>query len=88
MKKNILLIHPKDNVAVAIGEIKAGELLMGIEHKELKALTDIPPSHKVALEDIPAQGKIIKYGESVGLALKPIQAGEWVHTHNMKGEGE
>lgn len=88
MKRNVLLIHPKDNVAVAVGEIKAGEPLVGLENITLKALTDVPASHKIALVDIPLQGKIIKYGESVGLATQPIRAGEWVHTHNMKGEGE
>lgn len=88
IKRNVLVINPKDNVAVAIGWIKAGEQLMYGGNKELKALTDVPPSHKVAIEDIPLHGGIIKYGETIGLATQPIHAGEWVHIHNMKGKGE
>lgn len=83
MQKNIVIIHPKDNVGVALREIKAGEIIIGAEGKSLAAKSDIPPSHKVALDAIPEGGAVIKYGEPVGNAKGAIQPGEWVHTHNV-----
>ena len=45
---------------------------------------DIPAGHKIALTDIRAGEKIIKYGNPIGRATCAIQAGEWVHSHNLK----
>src|SRR5690606_1745473 len=39
----------------------------------------IPQAHKVALIDIPAGGKVLRYGVVIGRALYPIAAGSWVH---------
>jgi len=87
MKINAILINPRDNVAVATAAIKAGEAIVGVPGRELTAREDIRPNHKVALADIPAGRRVIKYGESIGVASHTIQAGEWVHTHNLKGRG-
>jgi len=85
MKPNVIVIGPTDNVAVALNEIKAGEPIVGIG-RELRANTFIPPSHKVAIVEIPENSRVIKYGESIGLAKQRIKPGDWVHTHNIKGE--
>ena len=45
---------------------------------------DIPAGHKIALTDIQAGEKIIKYGNPIGRATCAIRAGEWVHSHNLK----
>lgn len=83
---NVVVINPKDNVAVAVRAIPAGEAIVGAEGRELLAREDIRQNHKVALAAIPAGGRILKYGESIGVASKKIEAGEWVHTHNLTGE--
>ena len=44
----------------------------------------IPAGHKYALRDIAKDTYVIKYGEIIGRATQDIQAGEWVHTHNVK----
>jgi altronate hydrolase len=85
-KINLVVINLKDNVAVALVEIKAGEPLVGVEGKELTAKEDIRRNHKVALAEIPAGGRIIKYGESIGAASRAIEPGQWVHTHNLTSE--
>jgi altronate hydrolase len=85
-KVNVMVINLKDNVAVALVEIKAGEPLVGVAGKELTAKEDIRRNHKVALAEIPAGGRIIKYGESIGAASRAIEPGQWVHTHNLKSE--
>ena len=86
MKINAILINPKDNVAVVTAEVKAGEEIVGVPGRELKAREDIRKNHKVALVEIRAGERVVKYGESIGVASKTIQAGEWVHTHNLKLE--
>jgi altronate hydrolase len=43
----------------------------------------IPAGHKIALRDIAAGERIIKYGLPIGVALVPISRGGHVHTHNL-----
>jgi len=84
MKQNVIQIHPKDNVAVAVAEIREGEVLVGISPAGMRAVTTIPRHHKVALHDIKAESPVIRYGEKIAAAASLIGAGEWVHTHNTK----
>ena len=86
MQANAVLINSRDNVAVAIREVKAGVPLSGIPGVEVKADEDIMRNHKVALAKIEENAPVIKYGEAIGLASKPIRPGEWVHTHNLKSK--
>ena len=61
-------INPRDNVAVALEDLSP----------------EIRAGHKIALTGIRAGENIIKYGMPIGRATRDIQAGEHVHTHNMK----
>ena len=45
---------------------------------------DVPAGHKLALGDIRAGEKIVKYGFPIGVATRDIKKGEWVHTHNVR----
>lgn len=75
---SLIIINEKDNVAVALHEIKKNE-----EHDGVIFLNDIPFGHKVALKDIAKGENIIKYGFPIGCAKNDIKAGEHVHTHNL-----
>jgi altronate dehydratase len=86
MKENALLIHPRDNVAVALRTLKAEEQVMGTGLELFLVLDEIPASHKIALRDIPAGEEIIKYGETVAVSTRSIRKGEWVHTHNLESK--
>ena len=86
METNAVLVNPKDNIAVAIKEIKAGETITGIGDLELKANEDIMRNHKVAIAEVAENEPVFKYGERIGFASKPIRAGDWVHSHNLKWE--
>ncbi len=81
----LIHINPLDNVAVALHPVAEGTVFNGVT-----AAMDIPQGHKMALKDFVENDQVIKYGFSIGHATAPIQAGEWVHTHNMKTnlEGE
>jgi len=84
------LIHEdKDNVGVAVVDIKAkstvnGRSLHGDVKPRLKSLMDIPLGHKIALQDFKAGDTIIKYGQDIGKVVANIKKGEHVHVHNVK----
>jgi altronate hydrolase len=85
---DISKIHAKDNVAVAVRPLAAGEKL-SVAGQNLTVREAVPAGHKIALTDIAAGDKVIKYGFPIGLAVKRIGTGGWVHTHNVKtGLGE
>src|SRR5690606_15306663 len=44
----------------------------------------IARGHKVALVDIEPGERILKYGQSIGVASTRIRAGSHVHTHNVR----
>lgn len=75
---DFIKIHPSDNVAVALHPIAAGTVFEDVTAKQ-----NIPQGHKMALAALPNNAPILKYGFSIGHATDVIQAGEWVHTHNM-----
>ena len=76
-------INELDNVAVALENVAAGEIL-STGAGEFKALTDVPAGHKIALEPIRSGEKIIKYGNAIGVATCDIEKGCHVHTQNIK----
>ncbi len=86
MKDNILIIHPRDNVAVALKKLEIGEMAVAKEIEGFPALEEIPASHKIALRDISQGEEIIKYGETVAVSTRNIKKGEWVHTHNLESK--
>ena len=76
-----------DNVVVALRAISAGECIstevQGVV-REVVALEEIPQGHKMAIQDIPEGGGVIKYGYAIGSVIRSVRAGEWIHTHNLK----
>lgn len=86
--KRAVIMHPRDNVATVVEEIKAGEdvaVPLAGTSLTLTAAETIPFGFKLALQDIP-QGDIIrKYGETIGRASTSIAKGTMVHIHNLEG---
>lgn len=87
MKPNAIIIHPDDNVAVALVDIPEGSPVRVSNGHEFQSLEDIPFSHKVAVRDIPSGSAVRKYGEAIGCAGQDIRQGGWIHTYNLKIEG-
>ena len=86
-----LLVHEaKDTVGVVVVEgLKAGtDMLCVVTHDNssfnLKAASDVPIGHKIALVDIKAGDTVWKYGQDIGKAIADIRKGEHVHVHNVK----
>jgi len=86
--KCALIMHPLDNVATALAEIRAGEEvgipLLGTA-LTIHATETIPFGFKISLQEIPEGGTIRKYGETIGKASVSIARGAMVHIHNLEG---
>ena len=76
-------IHPDDNVAVALEDLRKGETLT-LDSVSVTAIEDIARGHKIALRDIKEGEPVVKYGNPIGLARADIPAGAWAHVHNVR----
>jgi altronate hydrolase len=74
-----LRIDPKDDVAVALAPLQAGDPLPG----GIRAAEPIPAGHKAALRAVARGEDVRKYGWPIGVATADIAPGAWVHTHNL-----
>ncbi len=80
MDRNVrhIRLHPQDNVVIALAALPPGENVCDVVTRE-----EIPRGHKMALAPIPAGGKVIRYGQTIGQASCDIAAGTHVHSHNL-----
>lgn len=82
MLHQVLKIHPKDNVLVALTDLKGG----GSVHFQGNHITlthDVQAKHKFAEADLAPEQEIYMYGIIVGKALYPIRKGEVLTTQNV-----
>lgn len=89
MKHGILLHEPRDDVGVAVTDLKKGTKIgaLTLEGKSVgnvQLLENVPLGHKVAMRALALDKTVIKYGRPVGRAIEPIARGAHVHTHNVK----
>jgi altronate hydrolase len=72
-------LHERDNLVVAVDSIAPGSLVHGVAARDR-----VPKGHKMAVTTI-AQGEpVLKFGQIIGFASKPVQPGEWLHEHNVE----
>jgi (2R)-sulfolactate sulfo-lyase subunit alpha len=89
LSHKFLVHHIGDLVGVAIEEIAAGEEVKGVFLEDdstilIKSNDYIPLGHKIALEDITEDSKVIEYRVPIGITTEEIRKGSYVHTHNLK----
>jgi len=87
--KKAILIDERDNVATVTSDVLEGETveILSAEGRTVttpKTVDAISFGHKIAMRDFDIGARVVKYGETIGLASKPIKTGEWVHTHNVE----
>lgn len=85
MNKKALLLHTKDNCAVALMDIQKGDSV-AYDGGEIVATADIALGHKVSIADIPEGGKVFKYGAIIGSATVAIARGDHIHTQNLASD--
>ena len=69
-------VHPADNVAIVVnsGGLPAGTVF----DDGLTLIEHVPQGHKVALVDLALDAPILRYGETIGYAVKAIPRGSWI----------
>lgn len=69
-------VHDTDNVAIVVN---SGGLPAGTVFDDGLTLREhVPQGHKVALVDLAQDAPILRYGEVIGYAEKPIARGAWI----------
>lgn len=76
-------IAPQDDVAVALEPLPAGSTVP-IDDLSIVLRDAIPAGHKFALHAIAQDEPVRRYRAPIGLATRPIAAGEHVHVHNLR----
>jgi len=83
MQSRVLQIDPRDDVVIALANLKKGETLEVNGHAYTLA-TDVPAKHKFAAKDFAPGDPVHMYGVMVGRAFAPIRRGEAVTVHNLR----
>jgi altronate hydrolase len=82
MASPVLKLDPRDNVLVALQNLRQGERFNFAEQTYVLT-TDVHAKHKLATENLDAGSDLIMYGVLVGKARQPIQRGEALTTRNV-----
>lgn len=87
MLKKLIKVNASDNVAVALVNLTAGEVIP-FEGQDIKVLSDTKSKHKIALETFESGARIIMYGVLVGSANGIIEKGDVLTTENVKHQSD
>ncbi|HTU44150.1 MAG TPA: altronate dehydratase family protein [Bryobacteraceae bacterium] len=81
-ENSVILLHPRDNVAVARVRLDSGQQ---VEAGGVTVLTRtaVPAGHKVALHAVAPGEAVYRYGNIIGFATRAIEPGDHVHVHNL-----
>lgn len=87
--KQTLMLKPQDTVAVALENIEEGSVIRVTCQGTSKTVVlkdNINFGHKFAVVSMKEGDNIVKYGETIGAAIRDINEGEHVHVHNLEGK--
>jgi len=84
-ENSAIQLHPSDNIAIARVPLVAGHVVR-VGGREITLRDAIAAGHKLALFDIAAGERVMRYGCDMGRASRAIAAGEHVHTQNVAYE--
>jgi altronate hydrolase len=83
VKKNVLKIHPNDNVIVALTDLTKGQIVE-LDGQSYTLTEDIAAKHKFAAQDFEAGAEIKMYNVLVGKAESFINKGGSINIFNVK----
>lgn len=78
----LIQLSDLDNVGVARSPLAPGQPI-AVGDEAVVARDAIAAGHKLALQPIAAGARVLKYGQTIGVATRDIAAGEHVHVHNV-----
>lgn len=82
MNNLVLHINAKDNVLIALVDLRPGDHLY-FKGEKINILSEIPRGHKIALTDLDLGSDVIKYGYPIGKLKYPVKAGELINELNL-----
>lgn len=77
----LLHLHPNDNVLVAKTALSLGQ---EIPELGVRARAQVPAGHKIAARRIAEGEQVKKYDTVIGVAMRELEAGDYVHSHNLR----
>ena len=91
MEQIHFIVHEEgDSVGVVVVEgvtaehVLSGWIMEQDKIVQIKALSNVPIGHKLAIKSLESGATVIKYGVDIGKTIAPIQVGEHLHVHNVK----
>lgn len=87
MQSSVLQLDSRDNVLIALSDLKAGDSVnfpANFEGQTYTLVKNVPAKHKFATRALGIGDDVIMYGVLVGKAIKPIAAGELLTTSNIQ----
>src|SRR2546429_6127651 len=85
MQNRVLKLDSKDNVLIALTDLRRGEQV-SFDSQTYTLESDVPAKHKFATEDLAAGARVIMYGVLVGKAMETIRRGGLLTTRNIHHE--
>lgn len=73
-------LHPDDNIVIALKDLETGARLPDLDQPLPQ---QVARGHKIAIRDIALGEKVVRYGQTIGVATSAIAPGEHVHVHNL-----
>ena len=83
--KSFIVMNLEDNCATALKDIPK-HIILEYNKYVIMINQTVPLGHKFAIKDINEGELVIKYGQSIGIATKNINRGDWIHTHNLTSQ--
>jgi len=83
MPSNVLQLDPRDNILIALRDLKAGENIVFKGHS-YSLTKNVPAKHKFATLNLSIGDDVIMYGVLVGRVVTPIASGELLTTANLQ----
>lgn len=83
---NSVIMNEMDTVVTVTSKVSAGndvEYIVNGKSNSIKAASDIPLNHKVAVRNVIKGNEVYKYGEVIGYATSDINVGDHVHENNL-----
>jgi altronate hydrolase len=83
MPAKILQVDSRDNVLIALADLRRGEQVC-VQERTFTLVSDVPAKHKIAIADLAAGTDIVMYGVVVGTAVTAIHEGERLTLLNVR----
>ena len=87
MLTKLIKVNTLDNVAIALKQLKAEEVV-SFDGDHITIVSDTKPKHKIALKNFEKGSKILMYGILVGTATTFIKKGDVLTVENTKHKSE